>query len=70
MKPFYHDTTPPNTGVFSEQEISRANIRHDLAYGWSPHCPWIYSNPFRLHESIVGKPFDEAVEAQIEKRLE
>ena len=47
--------TEPGTGVFTAEEISRANLMHDLHYGWSFLWPAIYSNNARLPETVVGK---------------
>ena len=50
---------PPikDSGAFTALEIAQANSRHDRDYGWAPQWPQLYSNPFRLPESVVGPPF-------------
>jgi hypothetical protein len=47
-----------NIGVFSEGEILSANQKHDVCYGWSREWASLYTNPFRLPESVLGEPFE------------
>ena len=54
----YND--PTDSGAFTAEQVAQANARHDRQYGWSMHFQYLYTNPFRLHESIVGKPFEES----------
>jgi hypothetical protein len=54
------DTT--DSGAFTALEVEQANARHDRDYGWSREWASLYTNPFRLPESVLGEPFEEVVE--------
>jgi hypothetical protein len=47
--------TPLMVGAFTVQEILDANRRHDLQYGWNSRFPTIYTNAFRLPETVAGR---------------
>jgi hypothetical protein len=55
-------TDNTDSGAFTALEIEQANARHDRENGWSREWPSLYTNPFRLQESVLGEPFVEAVE--------
>jgi hypothetical protein len=48
-----------DSGAFTALEIEQANARHDRDYGWSRESSNVYTNPFRLPESVLGEPFGE-----------
>jgi hypothetical protein len=48
-----------DSGAFTALEIEQANARHDRDYGWSREWPSLYTNRFRLTESVIGDPFEE-----------
>jgi hypothetical protein len=49
------DDVPLNVGAFSVEEILAANRRHDLQYGWNSKFTSIYTNAFRLPETVAGR---------------
>jgi hypothetical protein len=49
-------------GAFTALEVKQANERHDRDYGWSRELSNVYTNRFRLPESVIGDPFGEAAE--------
>ena len=54
-------TDNTDSGAFTALEIEQANARHDRLYGWTREWANLYTNPFRLPESVLGEPFVEAV---------
>ena len=52
-------SAPTDSGAFTALEIEQANERHDRDYGWSREWPSLYTNRFRLPESVIGEPFGE-----------
>jgi hypothetical protein len=48
-----------DSGAFTALEVEQANARHDRDYGWSRESSNVYTNPFRLQESVIGQPFEE-----------
>jgi hypothetical protein len=50
-----------DSGAFTALEIEQANARHDRENGWSREWPSLYTNPFRLQESVLGEPFEAVV---------
>jgi hypothetical protein len=48
-----------DSGAFTALEVEQANERHDRDYGWSREWPSLYTNRFRLTETVVGEPFEE-----------